>query len=98
MGPDAAGVAYLQFLFSRVIFIFVGLGFIAVVVMLFVGGIKYLTSGGDQKGIQSANNTITWALLGILFAAVAWLILLLVQSFTGVNLIQFCIGFRPFCP
>lgn len=93
MGPDPAGIGYLQLLFQRAIQLAVAVAFIVLVIMLTVGGIKYLTSGGDSKGLQSASNTFTWALLGILFMVLAWLILLLIQNFTGVNVTKFCLGF-----
>lgn len=96
MGPDAAGLPQLQQLLQRIINLSVGLAFIALLIMLILGGIKYLTSGGEPKPLSSANNTITWAILGIIFLVLIWLILLLIEAFTGVNVTKFCLGFD--CP
>ena len=98
MGPDAAGLKQLQELILRIINISVGLAFIAVTIMLVFGGIKYIVSGGESKPLQSANSTITWALLGILFLALSWLGLQIVSKFVGIDFLgNFCLGFKPYC-
>lgn len=84
MGPLPAGLTEIENVFRKVIQGSVSLAFIALFVMLFWGGIKYLTSGGEPKSLQSATQTITWALLGMLFLILAWLILLLIAEFTGI--------------
>lgn len=45
-------------------------GFIAVV-MIIIGGIKYVTSGGDSNNISSAKNTIVYAIIGLIIVALA---------------------------
>lgn len=98
MGPGPAGVQQLQELFIRIISLSAGLAFVVVLIMLIVTAIKYLVSGGEPKALNSANNSLTWTLLGIVFLVLAWLALRLIEAFTGVGLTQFCIGFKPFCP
>lgn len=94
-GPSPAGLAQIEQTFSNVISVIVGLGFITLVVLLVWAGIKYLTSGGEPKAIQSAHQTVTWAFLGILFLAIAWLILQLIEAFTGIKVTIFDI--RQLC-
>ncbi len=84
-----AGLNEIEKLFSRIIGLSVPLAFVALTVVLVWAGIKYLTSGGDAKSLQSATQTVTWGLLGILFLALAWLILQLISNFTGVDLTSF---------
>ena len=96
--PGPAGVIQLQELFKRVINLSVGLAFIILTVILLLAGIKFITSGGEPKALASASQAITWALLGILWLILAWLILQLIGVFTGVDVLNFCIGFKPFCP
>lgn len=84
-----AGIGYLSYLFSYVITIFVALAFVALVVMLAWAGVKFLTSGGEPKAIQSASQTVTWALLGMLFLVIAWIVLRLIHAFTGVDVTIF---------
>jgi len=48
-------------------------GFIAVI-MIIVGGVKYITSGGDSGNISGAKNTIIFALVGLVIVALAQVI------------------------
>ncbi len=89
LGPEPAGIVQLEQLFNRIIFLSVGMAFVALTILLVYAAIKFLTSGGDKKALGSAWGVITWAFLGIFFLGLAWVALLLVQSFTGVTLTQF---------
>ncbi len=92
VGP--AGVVQLQQLILRLINISVTLAFIILVIVLVYGGIRFLTSGGDTKSIQAGTQAITWGFLGIIFLVLAWIILKLIEAFTGVPLTSsFCLGF-----
>lgn len=84
-----AGLRQLEQVFSSVISAVVGLGFMTMLVLLVWSGFKYLMSGGDPKAVAAARDTLTWAFLGILFLAIAWLVLQLIQSFTGVQVTVF---------
>lgn len=42
------------------------------VIMLIVGGFRYVTSNGDQNSVTSAKNTIMYALIGIIVAFLAF--------------------------
>ena len=84
-GADPAGLTQIEGVFRHVVQISVAGAFIALAVILVIAGIKFLTSGGEPKAIESARNTVTWALLGILFMAIAWLVLQLIAAFTGIQ-------------
>ncbi len=90
---DPAGVLQLQQLITRIINLAAALAFLALLVMFIYAGFKYLTSNGDPKALQSAHQTVIWAVLGVIFLVLAWLILKLIEAFTGVQVTQFCIGF-----
>jgi len=49
------------------------LGIISVI-MIIIGGIRYTTSNGDASGIQSAKNTILYAVVGLVIALLAFAI------------------------
>ncbi|MBI2196142.1 hypothetical protein HYU45_00875 [Candidatus Daviesbacteria bacterium] len=106
MGPDPAGLSELENLFGNVISVMVALGFIAMLVLLIMAGFKYLTSGGEPKALQAAHHTLAWAILGVLLMIVAWILLQLIQAFTGINVTVFDIktlckdatGALLFCP
>jgi hypothetical protein len=42
------------------------------VIMLIIGGIRYVVSGGDQAAVTSAKNTILYAIVGIVVAFLAY--------------------------
>ena len=54
--------------------------------MLIVGGFQYITSGGEADQATKARKTLTAALLGLLVVLGAWLIIKLIEEFTGLNL------------
>ncbi|MBI3103500.1 hypothetical protein HYZ05_01010 [Candidatus Daviesbacteria bacterium] len=89
MGPPPAGLEQIEQVFSSVVSVIVGLGFIVLLVMLIWAGFKYLMSGGEPKAVSAAHQTVTWALLGMVFMALAWLILQLIKAFTGIDVTFF---------
>lgn len=42
------------------------------VIMIIIGGLRYVISGGDASQVQSAKNTILYALVGIIVAILAY--------------------------
>jgi hypothetical protein len=42
------------------------------VIMLVIGGFRYVLSGGDQNAVTSAKNTILYAIIGIVIAILAY--------------------------
>lgn len=57
---------------------------IIAVVMIIVGGIKYITSGGDSGNITSAKNTIMYAVIGLVVVALAQIIVnFVLERFVG---------------
>jgi len=42
------------------------------VIMLVIGGVRYTISGGDQKQVEAAKNTILYAIVGIIVAILAY--------------------------
>lgn len=50
------------------------------VVMIIVGGVKYITSGGASEKVTSAKNTILFAVIGLIIVALAQIIVRFVLS------------------
>lgn len=50
------------------------------VIMIIIGGFRYLISGGDSNGVSSAKNTIMYALIGLLVVIFAQVIVAFVYS------------------
>lgn len=54
------------------------------VIMLIVGGIRYVVSGGDSTAVQNAKNTILYAIVGIVVAILAYAVVnFVITSFSG---------------
>lgn len=48
---------------------------IIAVIMLIIGGIKYVISGGDSKKVTDAKNTVLYAIIGLVIAFLAYAII-----------------------
>lgn len=75
-GGDAPKLT--EFIKSIVNILLYLVGVIAVI-MIIIGGIKYVTSNGDSSAVTSAKNTIMYAIIGVVvailaFAIVNWII------------------------
>lgn len=54
------------------------------VIMLIVGGIRYVVSGGDSTAVQNAKNTILYAIVGVVVAILAFAVVnFVIGSFTS---------------
>lgn len=53
---------------------------IVAVIMLIIGGIKYVVSGGDSKKVTDAKNTVLYAIIGLVVCFLAFAIVNFVIS------------------
>lgn len=53
---------------------------VAAVIMIMIGGFKYVTSQGDSGNVQSAKNTILYAVIGLVVVALAQIIVVFVLN------------------
>lgn len=76
---------------SPVLSKFIGLLLVAAAVAalfyLLMGGLQWITSGGDKAGMQAAREKITAAFIGLAIVATAWAVFLLVQWFFGFRIL-----------
>ncbi len=89
-----AKLSGLEWVFHRLISALFYAGGIVAFVYLLIGGFKYLTSSGDEEAVESAKNTITYAILGLLIIVTSWLILdllgkMISQGGKPIDLLQF---------
>ena len=59
---------------------------IAALIFLVMGGINWITAGGDTKKIDSARDRITGALIGLAVVAVSWALFLIIDNFLGIGI------------
>lgn len=56
--------------------------------LLIVGGIQWMTSGGDKAATESARGRITAALIGLVIVFSAWAIATLLDTLFGVDIFK----------
>ena len=62
------------------------IGFVAVV-MIIIGGFRYITSGGSTERVSGAKNTILYGIIGLIIVALAQVIVQFVLSKTNSGLV-----------
>ena len=88
---DVATIQGFECLFLYIMRVAATLAGIAFGAMIVVGGFKLIFSGGDQAKTQAASKTLTFAAAGLALIIAAWLILKLIEVFTGVTVTDFII-------
>lgn len=63
-----------------------GLGFL---IYFVVGGIQWITAGGDKAGLESAKGKIMHGLIGLVIVVFAWVIVAIVQAVLGLDILNF---------
>jgi cbb3-type cytochrome oxidase subunit 3 len=86
---DVATIQGLECLFYNILQIITYAAGLAFFVMFLVGGFNYLFSGNDQKKVAAASSTLTMAIVGLVGIIISWLVILFINNFTGVNVIDF---------
>lgn len=65
--------------------ILIGIGIALVIIFLVLGGIRYLTSGGDQKAAQEARAMLTNAVIGFVIVLGAITLRFVLGNLLGEN-------------
>lgn len=95
-----ASLSQLTVIFANVIGVILTLAGFAVLIMIIVGGFRYITARGDPKALQAARGTLTWAIVGLGFIILAFLIIDFIAGFIGIPALgTFCLpGPGAECP
>lgn len=86
---NVATLNCLPIVFNRVINFAVAFAGVVALFFIVYSGARYITSGGDPKGVESAKNTLTWSIIGLAVVLLAWAIIYFISIFTGASCIQF---------
>ena len=63
------------------------ISFLLVFVMLVMGGVQWITSGGDKENTQKAKDRLTSALVGLAIIGGAWALMKLIEFFFGISIL-----------
>lgn len=92
VNTDVATIQGLQCLIANVLSVALTLIGIAGFIMLVVGSMRWMLSGGNAQNVEKAKNTMTFAVVGLIVGLSSFIILNLVAEFTGVrSILQFTI-------
>ena len=80
---DVVSLAFVENIFSSLLSMMIRVIGIGVFIMLIVGALKYLFSGGDKEAVSHAKATITKAVIGLFLVFGAWFVLLFISKLTG---------------
>jgi len=86
-----ASISDLETVFGNVVKFALGAAGIVLFVLLVIGGLKYILSGGDAKAAEGAQKTITYAIGGLIVILLSYLILVLISKITGVTVTSFTV-------
>lgn len=82
---NVATIKCLEPLFQNVVTALITLAGVVLFLMLIVSGFNFLFAGGDMKKLEKAKGGISGALIGLVVIVAAYLILRLIEEFTGVT-------------
>lgn len=91
---DVPTIQGFECLFANVLKVIVTVAGLAFLIMFIVGGFQYMQSSSDPKAVAAASSTLTYALVGLVGIIASWLILVFIQKFTGINVIELKIPFQ----
>lgn len=74
-------------------FLFIAKGFLSIVaiwavIFIIVGGFRMVVAGGDEEAITKAKRTVTWAVIGVVVAALSFSIIAIVQNLLNADIKQ----------
>jgi len=85
---DTSGPVFLQNILQLGIRLAFVVGAIVFFFMLLIGGIKWISAGGDKARLEGAQKQITHALIGLAILLSAFAIIKLVGSLFGIDLLK----------
>lgn len=83
-----AQISDLEQIFGSLLSAIIPLAGIVLFIMLIISGFSMITSAGDPKKAAAAKATLTYAILGLVLVALAYLIIEVIAAFTGVDAIK----------
>ena len=88
---DSSGIPFLDLgrLLSNVLSLLFFFAALLSFIFIIIGGIQWITAGGDKIAAQSARDRITAAVVGLLIVVAAFAITTILSAVLGINLFEF---------
>lgn len=84
---DVATIGCIPAVYSNLINFFLAFAGLFGLVILILGGFKYMNSAGDPKKLESARGNLIYGTIGILMVVFSFFIIQAISDFTGVKCI-----------
>jgi uncharacterized membrane protein len=81
-GQVGLGTADLKATITNIISWVLGIVSLVAVVMIIIGGLQWMTSGGNEEKVEKAKKTISSAVVGIVIVILAWAIVIFTAGTT----------------
>ncbi len=86
--PSTVRITDFGKLFSGAVAFLLLIAFLLAFFYLILGGISWLTSGGDKAAVETARNKIIAAIIGLIIVAATWALFQLIGGAIGFNILQ----------
>lgn len=83
--PNSGGAALGQLISNLVGAVFIA-GFLLAFMTLLLGGLSWITAGGDKQKLETARDKITNAIVGLIVVGAAYALTSLIARFFGLDL------------
>lgn len=87
-----SGMEFFQIFIPNLITIGLIIGVLFFLFILIIGGIQWISSGGDKNALEAARSKVTNAIVGIIILFSVFAVLLLIQNFFGISILTLDIG------
>jgi hypothetical protein len=87
-GAPQGGITYLGKVLGNAASIFMVVVVVATLFFIVFGAIQWTSSNGEKEKIAAARKKITWALIGLIVALLAYFLINILGGFFGVNLLN----------
>lgn len=78
-GVPRGGIGKLEEILQATLTLVLVAAIVLAIIFIILGGIRWVTSGGDAKGVEAARKQITYAIIGLVVALLA----LVIVNFVG---------------
>ena len=79
------GVTIVGNIISGVVGIFIIIAFVWALLQFLNGALRWISSSGDKQQLETAQHSITQAIVGLVIVASAWAIMTLLSQFLGLG-------------
>lgn len=86
LAGENPGLTFVQLLLHNIIILVFIIAALIFFFMFIIGGIQWMTSGGDKAATESARGKITAALIGLVIVFLVYAILNLIKTLLGIDL------------